>query len=194
MSRAAAAFFLAAVGLGACRVKLSFDAPDAAGGCATDRDCPLTSLHCDPVSGQCLPCVRDADCVTAAQPRCDLALHICIQCGADQDCAAGSKCVALTRSCVRTCATGSDCATPGTSCDDGLCAQCDDDHGCTSPRTFCDPATRQCTSCVVDAQCTTPAAPHCDRTGGRCVGCLTTADCATGICDPSDWTCKAPAP
>lgn len=194
MTRAAALFLLAALGSGACSVKLNFDAPDVAGGCTNDQDCPLKALHCDPVSGQCLACVVDGNCLSPSHPRCDAALHICVQCGTDQDCAAGSRCIATTRSCVRTCATGTDCAPASNRCDDGLCAQCDDDQGCTGARNFCDPATRQCTSCVADAQCVTPAVPICDRTSGQCVGCLTTADCATGICDPTDWTCKTPAP
>ncbi|MES1210504.1 MAG: hypothetical protein ABUS79_31580, partial [Pseudomonadota bacterium] len=161
MSRAAAVLLLAAfgVGLGACRVKLSFDPPDAGGGCATDRDCPLKTLHCDPLTGACFACVSNTDCVTSARPVCEAALHICVECGADQDCAAGSTCVKQTRSCVRACAVGTDCAPAGSWCDDGLCAQCDDDHECTSAGAHCDPATFQCTSCVTDAHCTTPAAP-----------------------------------
>src|SRR5437763_14838175 len=95
MTRAAAvfllaAFCLAAFGLGACHVQLSFGAPDAGGPCATDQDCPLKTLHCDPVSGQCLACVRNSDCTSASRPICDVALNRCVQCGADQDCAAGA--------------------------------------------------------------------------------------------------------
>jgi hypothetical protein len=195
MIRVAAVFLWAAVGLGACRVQLKFDAPDGAAGaagCATDQDCPLASLHCDPLSHECWACVADTDCASSSRPRCDAALHRCVQCAIDQDCAAGWRCVGTTRSCVRTCATAADCSAAGTWCDDSLCAQCDDDHGCTGSRVVCDPATRQCTSCVTDAQCTTAAAPHCDRTSGQCFGCLSTADCASGSCDPIDWTCKTP--
>ncbi|HVT08813.1 MAG TPA: hypothetical protein VHO67_15250 [Polyangia bacterium] len=218
MTRPAALVLLAALGAAGCRVNLTFDPPDAARvsdagragdaahgpdagdaarGCATDHDCPLSTLHCDPLSGQCLACVLDGDCGSASRPVCDAALHICVQCGADQDCgggAAGWRCVKTTRSCVRTCASGADCAPAGNWCDEGVCAQCDDDHECTGARAHCDTATRQCAGCVADAQCTTAAAPHCDRTSGQCVGCLTTADCASGVCDPSTWTCKTPAP
>ncbi len=124
-----------------------------------------------------------------------LALHRCVQCGADQDCGAAGRCIAATRSCVRTCATGADCATtPATFCEDGLCTQCDDDHACSGTHLYCDSPTRRCSSCLGDAQCTTPAAPHCDRTTGHCVGCLSTVDCSTGFCDPTDWTCKTPPP
>ncbi|HSS39142.1 MAG TPA: hypothetical protein VLT58_10265, partial [Polyangia bacterium] len=103
MTRAAAVFLLAAVGLGACSVQLRFDppdakaapdakagsdakaAPDAARGCKTDQDCPLTTLHCDSSSGQCLACVEDGNCTSASSAHCDAALHRCVQCGADQD-------------------------------------------------------------------------------------------------------------
>lgn len=204
MTRAAAVFLLAAVGLGACSVKLSFDPPDAkaasdakpasdaARGCKTDQDCPLTTLHCDSSSGQCLACVEDGNCTSASSAHCDAALHRCVQCGADQDCGAAGRCIAATRSCVHTCATGADCSAAGTWCDDSVCSQCDDDHPCTGSRAYCDSATRQCTSCVMDAQCTAPGAPHCNRTSGQCVGCLSTADCAAGFCDPTNWTCKTP--
>jgi len=178
--------------LAGCRTTLTFDAPDAGSGCSDDQDCPLPSLHCERVSGLCLACLSNTDCTSAGRPRCDVALHICVQCGAPADCpTAGSICDATTRSCVRGCATATDCST-GTFCDDGICSQCDDDRHCTTaPRLWCDPATRQCTSCVTDAQCASPA--RCDRTSGKCVACLTMADCAGGTaCDPTDWTCKPP--
>lgn len=171
------------------------DAP-AAGGCETDDDCPLASLHCDAISGQCLACVSDGDCAaTAGRPRCDAALHICVQCGTDQDCPSGGKCSAPTRSCVKTCAINTDCGATGVWCDDGICAQCDDDHHCAGTRPYCDLTRYQCVACVTDSQCSGAAGtPHCNRTTGGCVGCMISADCATGLaCDPADWTCKTPA-
>jgi hypothetical protein len=184
----AAVLFASLVATGACHVTLNFSGP----GCATDSDCPLASLHCDPFSRQCLPCVSDGNCASSpGGPRCDAVLHLCVQCGTDQDCAAGSKCISVTRSCVRTCAVDTDCATSGTSCEDGICAQCDEDQQCSGARPRCDPATFQCTGCVTDAECASAAAPLCDRSAGRCVQCLTVEDCADGmVCDPTDSTCK----
>jgi hypothetical protein len=87
MTRAAAvfvlaAFVVAALGLCACNVQLKFNAPDAAGGCTKDQDCPLKTLRCDPESGECVACARDSDCASASRPVCDVALHRCVQCGA----------------------------------------------------------------------------------------------------------------
>ena len=205
MSRPRLAVLLAALAAPACQVTLRFDGPDAARppdasvahGCVSDQDCPLASLHCDPISGQCFACVSDGDCATTSgRPRCDAALHICVQCGTDQDCPTGTKCSAPTRSCVKTCGTGSDCAATGVWCDDGMCAQCDDDFHCSGAHPYCDLTTDQCVACVNDGQCgTTPGAPHCNRTTGGCVACLTSGDCSAGtVCDPADWTCKTPAP
>lgn len=181
---------------GACHVTLDFGSPDASSGCVTDKDCPLPSLHCDPFSGQCLTCVSDTDCTaTAGRPRCDAVLHVCVQCGTDQDCAVGSKCKAVTRSCVRTCAADTDCAAPAASCEDGLCAQCDEDQQCGGSRPYCDPATYACTGCVTNAECTNVATPLCNRSIGQCVGCMTVEDCAEGLfCDPADSTCKSVGP
>jgi hypothetical protein len=190
-----AAFLLAAFGVGACRVRLDFGTPDAAStstGCATDQDCPLTTLHCDHLSGKCVACARDTDCTSPSRMICDNELRICVECSANQDCGGGASgwtCVPTTKSCLRSCASAADCAS-GSWCDDGLCVHCDDDHGCAGK--LCDPASHQCTICVSNAQC--PVGDMCDRTSGQCVGCLSTADCAMGVCDPADWACKTPPP
>jgi hypothetical protein len=188
---------LVALLLAGCRVTLHFaGSPDATMPfhCVNDDDCPLTSLHCESVSGQCLPCASDANCGSATQPRCDAALHICVQCGTSQDCASGWQCEPTTRTCVESCASSLDCGASGTWCsDDGTCAECDDDHECaSSSRPFCDPATDRCAACVYDAQCST-ASPHCNRTIGRCVRCTTSSDCDPGtVCDPTVWNCILP--
>lgn len=195
MSRRAALLVAAALGLSACHVTLNFGGADASSSCTTDKDCPLTSLHCEPFSGQCLACASDSDCAsTAGRPHCDSVLHACVQCAGNQDCGSGSKCISTTRTCVRTCAAATDCAPSGGWCDDSICAQCDDSFHCSGTRPYCDPASYQCTACVIDAQCPTAAAPRCNRTTGQCVGCVTSADCGGAVCDPTDSTCKSVNP
>ncbi len=196
MIRAAVILFAAAVAAAGCHTTLNFGAapaPDGSTGCATDQDCPLASLHCEPFSGQCLACVSDSNCTsTTGRPHCDSILHFCVQCAGDQDCTgAGMKCNPATRTCIKPCSTLADCPTAGTWCNDGVCSQCDDDFHCPSVRTYCDSSIGQCTACVTDAQCTAAAAPHCNRAVGACVGCVTSTDCPGGtVCDPADSTCK----
>lgn len=46
--------------------------------------------------------------------------------------------------------------------------------------------------CTSDQQCASPL-PRCAPTKDRCVGCLTNSDCAANqLCDPDDWSCRAP--
>jgi hypothetical protein len=196
MRRLALLALLALLAACACQTTLRFDSPDASrGGCASDRDCPLPSLHCEPSLGQCFACVADDDCAsTAGRPLCDMIRRMCVQCATSQDCATGSVC--RGQICLKTCAAPGDCAT-GTWCDDGVCVQCDDDFHCAAPRNFCDPMKFQCVACVTDAQCSSAssATPRCNSTTGTCVACLTFADCpGAAACDPTDGTCKTSAP
>jgi len=176
-----------------CRVPLHFAGQDGEASppapCASDQDCPLSSLHCDPVIGSCFACVNDGNCSTiAGRPRCDTAHHLCVQCGTGGDCQTGWRC--LVGTCVQSCATVADCTTAGMHCDDGICEQCDDSRGCSGATAFCNPTTRQCVGCVVDAQCAAPT-PRCNPSNGRCVGCLTGSDCPAGsVCLPGDWICE----
>ena len=181
-----------------CRVTLRFAGPDSgatpSSACTSDQDCSLSSLHCDPASGVCFACVSDANCSQAiGHPRCDLAEHICVQCGLMTDCPAGWSCVSAT--CVQTCTTNASCSAAGTFCDDGLCNACDDDHPCPAgDAPYCNSETHQCASCTSDQHCTA-VAPRCNPSVGNCVGCLTSLDCGgNGVCDPSDWVCKTPGP
>jgi len=180
------------VGLG-CRVTLRFSGFDsgtlATSGCTTDQDCPLPSLHCDPPSGECFPCVSDGNCSQASgRPRCDTSVHICVQCGVVCDCPTGWSCKSMR--CVQTCQTEANCSAGGTFCEDGICAQCNDDHACpVSNVPYCASETHQCVACLSDQQCTRDA-PRCNPTTGGCVACLTRIDCPAGdACDPGDWTC-----
>lgn len=193
------------IGLGAlllailgCRVTLRFDDQDAAEAgtarCASDGDCHLSSLHCDPSSGQCVACVADVQCTAASRPRCDVALHRCVECGVAQDCGAGRLCEPTTRRCLQTCLSAADCPDDET-CDlaDGICAECAVDGDCTaSGRPHCDPSLSRCVDCVDDEQCADPTR-HCDRTVGHCVGCLSSNDCPSAqLCDPASSTCVVP--
>jgi hypothetical protein len=192
MSRAAALTALL-IALAGCRVTLNFDGRDAAQGCVTDQDCPLPMLHCNPASGECYACVTDQNCTTAGLGHCETDLYVCVQCGGGPtDCDAGSQCNATTHTCVRSCSTNADCASlPGTHCNDGVCAQCDDDWHCAAG-TSCDLASYQCAACSSDQQCS--AGSRCVRALGRCVQCLTSDECGPGAaCDPADWTCKTPS-
>ncbi len=166
--------------------------PDARTGCATDLECPLASLHCEPSSGQCFSCASDDDCAgTTGRPRCDSASHLCVQCGTSKDCSAGWVCTS-TSVCVKSCTATGDCPA-GNFCDDSICVQCDDDFHCTGTRPYCDPNKGQCVACYKDTQCTSSAAPRCNLVTGTCVACLTGADCAAGkACDPTSWACVAP--
>lgn len=194
MTRGAAVLLAAGLAMAACQTRLNFGAADASNSCATDKDCPLPSLHCDSFSGRCVGCATDADCTsTSGRPHCDSYLRFCVQCAGNEDCGTGgAMCNMATRTCVKTCNTAADCAASGGWCEDGICGQCDSDHDCGGSRPpHCDHTTDQCVGCEANTQCTSAAASVCNRAIGQCVGCVTSDDCGAGlVCDPSDWTCK----
>ena len=122
------AFLLAAAALVAlsCREQIRFD-DLAAAPCQTDPDCLLPSMHCN--SGTCVACTTDAHCTAPGFPRCDLALHRCVECGVTADCGTGRVC--HTGHCATPCTAGvTTCPTSAPICDDMMCAQCDDGKGC----------------------------------------------------------------
>ncbi|MDP2273592.1 MAG: hypothetical protein Q8K32_22825 [Archangium sp.] len=64
------------------------------------------------------------------------------------------------------------------------------DAGCASDQEcfgvqHCEPSTRTCVDCYLDAHCPSSAVPVCDVRTSMCVGCVATADCLnpTPICD-----------
>src|SRR5262249_30829426 len=118
-----AAFLLAAAALAvSCREEIRFD-DLSTGPCKTDPDCVLPSLHCN--GGACVACTADAHCTAAGFPRCDMALHRCVECGVSADCGTGRVC--HTGHCATPCtAGGTPCPTSAPICDDGACSQCDD--------------------------------------------------------------------
>jgi hypothetical protein len=169
-------------------------APDAAftspSGCASDRDCVLDGLHCDPSSGQCVACVTKDQCTEPGYGVCDFALNSCVECGADDDCGSGT-CEPMTHRCIPSCSDAGTCPS-GLFCDPGarVCIGCVSNGFCDSRSApVCDPSIDQCVQCVDSADC--PSDRHvCDRTMGRCVECVNAQNCHTGeVCDPTDRTC-----
>jgi Cys-rich repeat protein len=161
--------------------------------CTRDTECPVSTQHCDPVSGQCVACVDDSQCTQTGLPRCDSALHRCVQCGSDVDCTSGEVCEPMSRECVHSCADGGVCPQNAPLCNQarGICFGCGADEDCASvaPGTVCDTSSGQCVQCTADSQCPT-SSPRCDLTKDLCVGCLTNADCGGhGYCDPVKQAC-----
>jgi hypothetical protein len=183
---------------GSCR-----DLPPTPAGCASNADClALADTRvCNAASGQCVQCVRDADCGSANNTKaCEN--FACVDrpggCADDADCGAsplGKKCKASTRLCVQ-CLGNIDCP-QGAVCQQNACVvtngQCADSTACKDPTPVCDTATRTCVGCL--------AAPDC-APGKRCVnracvdaGCSTSNDCAQNpaapVCDLSSRKCVA---
>jgi hypothetical protein len=165
--------------------------------CAGDEDCPLATLHCDVVSGECVGCNDDDDCGDPQQPRCDTALHRCVGCGSDLDCGAEETCLPMTRACATRCeeaTSESSCPPSAPTCDENarICVQCQSDADCraiTDDGPYCEATSGRCVHCTDDRQC--PATrPRCDRVQRRCGECSTRDDCpAMRACDPETLTC-----
>jgi Cys-rich repeat protein len=200
VKRARAWFVFAGLVASACNGQFRFEDADAAppgsAPCKADSDCPLETLHCDPVSQACVACTTDAHCTALGQKRCDVALHRCIACGSDADCARGEVCERTTRQCLKACNEGTTediCPPTAPTCDEmrGICIGCQKDLDCsgTDDGNLCDTSSGRCVFCITNDQCPTMW-PRCDRTRGRCRQCLTSADCDQGrVCDPAKFFC-----
>lgn len=168
---------------------------DSAGrACIVDSDCPLPSLHCDTTSGACLPCVLDSQCSAQGRPRCDLALHACVECGSNQDCGFNATCEPLTRKCVPRCADNAPCPASVPRCGElGFCSECANSGDCPAARHFCEKPSGRCVECRGSADCS-GARPRCDSAMSRCVGCVLSTDCppAAPVCDPATSACVTP--
>jgi hypothetical protein len=184
-------FLLVAAALAAasCREEIRFD-DLAAAPCATDPDCLLPSMHC--YNGGCVACTTDAHCTAPGFPRCDLALHRCVECGVAADCGAGRVC--RTGRCATSCTTAATCPLSAPICDDLACGQCDDGRGCAGSPAGPICFEHVCGACANDAGCG-GAAPRCDPVTHDCVECQRNADCpaARPLCDVSVGSC-APLP
>jgi hypothetical protein len=173
---------------------------DAAnGGCSRDSDCILTSLHCDPNSGQCVGCVGNQQC-RAPTPYCEPTLQRCVECGAPGECRTG-VCQMTTHECVAACTSDADC--PLFCSPRGFCVECVGDQNCppgrgsTLTQGRCDLNIGQCAECMSPTGTSSLQCPNdrpiCDPTTDRCVECLRSFDCPPNwVCDPNDDRCDGP--
>ena len=172
--------------------------------CTGDSDCPLSTLHCDPGSGQCVACTADAQCLALGLglARCDSTTHRCIGCFTAPDCATGLVC--SSSHCVTPCTGTTICPASAPHCegDVGFCVACDESGtisedglpacgttGTSGP--ICNRAIGQCVACLVDSSCG-GSTPRCNTYAGKCVACLSSADCTTAaapVCDPVSNQC-----
>ena len=193
MRRAGSLVVAASVALAlaaACDGTFAFDqhADASLGPCASDSDCPIASLHCEVASGVCVPCVDDTACTTAGYPRCDTALHLCVECGSSRDCPGSGATCTETHRCAQSCLTSSECPAPSPYCDltELVCAACTSGAPCASG--VCDHESGRCVDCISDAQC---PGSYCQRALGKCVDCVLSSQCPASapVCDPASWTC-----
>lgn len=195
-SRGAGVAVMAGVVLLACGTRTwSFDGDggttaEASGAtsCSVDSDCVALDLHCDPGSGQCVPCIVDSQC-SPPLPRC--VLQQCVQCAGPGDCPGGQTCETPGLTCVTSCADGGSCP-QGTSCDTtrGVCVGCSSNADCatSSAGHVCDVPSGRCVQCLSDAQCAFPTR-RCNPADDQCVQCLTGADCDDHVCNTTTFTC-----
>ena len=158
--------------------------------CTNDPSCKLVTLHCDSRTGQCVPCLIDADCTTKERKRCDVSLHRCVECGLTADCPPGDVCEPSTRKCVKVCPDAGPCPAATPTCDTlrGFCVACIDEAACG--KKHCELGSGRCLDCTIDTQCPKDR-PRCDIVTGHCVICVTSADCAATkpLCDPTLGVC-----
>jgi hypothetical protein len=111
-------------------------------------------------------CDRDDQCTEEGARRCDVASHLCVECGTSNDCEDNEVCVPASKRCMRACGDALICPPDTPVCDPrGICV-CTA-ASCTSAEAkLCDP-TGRCVECVNDAQCPTEE-PHCNLARGRC--------------------------
>lgn len=129
-------------------------------GCrGTDGNGCAAGLFCsspDATIGVCDHCLDNAHCMNPT-PLCDPS-NVCAACAADPDCAGN--------------ASGELCALEGAVA--GSCVRCtaSDESACAGTTPVCDDRSGSCVACVLDTDCTDPAAPRCDPAAHACVACL----------------------
>jgi len=175
---------------------------DAAGictACATDADCTgtPTTPACE-VWGACGQCSStNAGQCSGGDAICDYPSGTCVACEFNSDCSGQTPTCNTTTNLCQPCATNADCVgNPGgpacvtTGLKAGSCVVCSVDADCTSPAApHCDTTANQCVACLTSADCSAPT-PVCSS-AEICVGCLTNADCsgATPVCDATSSQC-----
>lgn len=186
MKRSPTCALFAMLTIASCRDDILFDDLTT---CTLDADCLLPSLHCN--AGQCVACTSDAHCTTPGFPRCDVAMHRCVQCGVSADCTNGGTC--HTGECLTSCSAGCPSAFP--ICDDQVCGQCDDDvvDSCAGSPSGPICFEHFCGTCKDDTACK-GATPRCDPVTHQCVQCQASGDCSSSapLCDPVAGRCVAP--
>ena len=168
--------------------------------CEFNTDCGGATPTCNTSTHMCRPCMTNADCANnPAGDACEtmgMKAGECVVCAVDADCtsAATPKCDTVSNTCVA-CLTSADCAAPTPVCNGSdLCVGCLTSADCTTAAApVCDPASSQCQLCANDyaAQnpgplpCPTAALPACQPVGsmlaGQCGVCssLNATACAT---------------
>lgn len=125
--------------------------------CSADAQCSSPRPYCDVAANQCVECLGDKNC---GDRTCDLVTHECVECVGPANCPqAGTTCDPLSRQCVASCSTNTDCT--------------------SSDQPTCDTARGVCVQCLADTSCGGEL-PYCDTARGVCVQCLGNANCASG--------------
>lgn len=178
----------------ACNGEFRFDdgADASVTPCAANADCKLRTLFCDVSSAKCVACLSDVHCTELSRPRCDSALHACVECGSNQDCGSDGVCDPATRKCLPKCLEDINCPASTPRCDDVLhhCYECQKDDDCRgAARKRCEVPTGRCVECLADGHCSD--GKQCLTSISRCVDCRSSADCSgqTPLCDPATNTC-----
>ncbi len=156
---------------------------DPSSTCKTDDDCPSKSqpVCCKEkgeAEGVCKAadaCKTTVDCKGAQQCQNDkdcrngekCANSCCkkvkvVECKKHADCQKGEECVLsglkkICRTCFKQCKSTTECATPGTKCENGCCRlpSCESDEDCAErdDTHYCNKETGECVSCTKDEQC-----------------------------------------
>jgi hypothetical protein len=166
-------------------------APDAAGTCSGNADCPDASGVC--ASGRCVACTEDSHCADPLKRFC--VMNSCVDCSlAPPDTCAtkgtgnNKRCAMATGACVE-CLEASQCTAPGkTFCVAGACSGCmaAGADACKAPTPVCE-AGGSCVECTAAGHCKDPTKPFC--AASKCVGCGMAAGQTCASLDPAKPAC-----
>ena len=166
----------------------------AAGTRPCDGHCKRATPVCEPVSNECVQCLKSTDC-NVLKPACDTATNSCVECTASTDCEDASKpfCETKAHACV-SCLKQADCiASTASACIAGACVACTKDEECSNipGKGVCDAGT-----CV---QCTGKKFAACGQDSGTPLvcdslkrSCSTSKQQSAGLCETcvSDAQCN----